>query len=77
VEHENDEPVGWQTLDPHVVFSEAAMKAGLIRRGDLVNQNLIDFAHAVVEMCASIGDGYGDEEAGANAGEHIRAIYSH
>lgn len=37
--------------------------------GDKLDQNLFDFAAA----CATIGDGYGDGEAGGNAGEHIRA----
>ncbi len=49
------------------------MQAGLVRPGDKLDQNLIHFASALVDRCASIGDGYGDGEAGGNAGEHIRA----
>ncbi len=38
-----------------------------------LSEEMFRFATMVVEHCASIADGYGDEEDGGNAGEHIRA----
>lgn len=71
MENENADPVG--PADPLGRFAQWAVDAGLIRPGDPLDQNLIDFAVKVVDACAAIGDGYGDGEAGGNAGEHIRA----
>jgi hypothetical protein len=48
------------------------VQVGLIREGDPLDQNLVDFAQGVVELCASIGD---EEDNDHCAGEHIRAIY--
>lgn len=59
--------------DPLVVFAQFAAARGLIKPGDPLDQNLVDLCRDVVEACAKIGDGYGDPEAGGNAGEHIRA----
>jgi len=75
-ENEDDEPVGEMhplARDPHDAFRAIAERGALIRVGAPLDQNLLDFASGVVEFCASIGDRYGDNEAGDNAGEHIRA----
>lgn len=72
IEHEDDDPVGEGSLhDPLAVFTRLAVKHGLIREGDKLDQNMIDFAVDVVGICADIADGYDDEHG--NAGEHIRA----
>ena len=60
--------------EPIEVFKEIAIKHGLIRPGDPLDRMVIDALFDVVERCAAIGDGYGDGEAGGNAGEHIRAV---
>jgi hypothetical protein len=73
MEDEDSDPVGPVPADPIGVYTELAVQAGLARPGDKLDQNLIDFASALVDRCAIIGDGYGDGEAGGNAGEHIRA----
>ena len=59
--------------DPVARFRADAESAGLIRKGDPLDQNVIDFAYRVVERCASIGDRYSAAGEEANAGEHIRA----
>ena len=63
------------TAEPVEVFTALAARHGLIREGDKMDQNLLDMVVDVVQLCARIGDGYGDGEAGGNAGEHIRAVY--
>lgn len=62
-----------EAADPLSVFARLAATRGLIKPGDPLDQNLVDLCRDVVEACAKIGDGYGDPEAGGNAGEHIRA----
>lgn len=61
------------TRDPVAQFRADAEAVGLIRPGDPLDQNVIDFAFRVVERCASIGDRYSAAGEEANAGEHIRA----
>lgn len=72
-ENEDDDPVGEAPCprDPRAVFTRLAVKHGLIRDGDKLDQNLVDFATDIVGACADIGDQYGDDDA--NAGAHIRA----
>ncbi len=55
-------------------FKEAAVAVGLIRAGDPLDQNMVDFAKLVVEMCASIGDNYVQPESaeGVTVGDRIR-----
>lgn len=53
-------------------FTAAAAELGLLRPGDKLDQNVVDLCLRVVDMAASIGDRYGDDDFG-NAGEHIRA----
>lgn len=74
-ENEDDDPVGEAPppRDPRAVFTRLAVKHGLIRDGDKLDQNLVDFAADIVECCASIGDAYDSSNEEANAGEHIRA----
>jgi hypothetical protein len=60
--------------DPLGAFTALAAEHGIIKAGDKLDQNLVDFAYEVVALCAKIGDGYGDPDF-RNAGEHIRAVY--
>jgi len=60
--------------DPEVVFAALAAELGIVKPGDRLDQMQIDFAYGVAELCASIGDRYGDP-CDDNAGEHIRAVY--
>lgn len=73
MEDEDIDPVGPTPADPIGVYTELAVQAGLVRPGDKLDQNLIDFASALVERCASIGDAYTLPDNEACAGEHIRA----
>ncbi|VTU36197.1 hypothetical protein [Variovorax sp. PBL-E5] len=54
---EDADPVG-APRDPRAAFYAVAVRVGLIREGDPLDQNLVDFASGIVELCASIGDGY-------------------
>ena len=67
---ELDEPL----RDPIAKFTDLAAELGIIKRGDRLDDVQIEFAHGVAELCAAIGDRYGDPSDG-NAGEHIRAVY--
>lgn len=74
-------PVDWDdpqpdTAVPLEVFRAIAAKHGLIRPGDPLDQKVVDAFADLVDRCATIGDAYGGGEAGGNAGEHIRALYS-
>lgn len=48
-EDEDADPVG--APEPHAGFMELAEKVCLIRLGDPLDQNVIDFANGVVAMC--------------------------
>lgn len=73
MENEDADPVGGPAADALQTYTDLAAKHGLIRAGDALDQNMVDFAAELVNRCARIGDSYGDGEAGGNAGEHIRA----
>jgi len=60
--------------DPEAQFAALAAEAGLIKVGDKLDANQVDFAYMVVELCAATGDEYGDSVQG-HAGEHIRSLY--
>jgi len=60
--------------DPEAAFTDLAAELGIIKRGDRLDDVQMEFAYGVVELCAAIGDHYGDRSH-ANAGEHIRALY--
>jgi len=62
------------TREPEAQFAALAAELGIIKPGDKLDQMQIDFAFGVAELCAAIGDRYGDPSDG-NAGEHIRALY--
>lgn len=70
MENENEDPVGQA---PRKVFANLAARAGLIKPGDPLDENLAQFAFMLVARCAGIGDRYGDGECGGDAGEYIRA----
>ena len=63
-----------QDRDPEAAFTDLAAELGIIKRGDRLDDKQMDFAYGVVELCAAIGDRYGDPSDG-NAGDHIRAVY--
>ncbi|RYH70115.1 MAG: hypothetical protein EON54_01750 [Alcaligenaceae bacterium] len=74
-ENEDADPVGELPIrEPFDVFRRLAIDHGLLKPDDLMDQDLIAFAFALVEECAKAADPYGDEEAGGNGGEAIRAI---
>ncbi|MDQ0569654.1 hypothetical protein QFZ42_001488 [Variovorax paradoxus] len=55
-------------------FTALAAELGLIKPGDRLDQMHIDFAYGIAELCAAVGDNYGDSSS-ASAGQHIRALY--
>lgn len=71
---ESEQQPGCPVRDPEAEFTELAAELGIIKPGDKLDQVQLDFAHGVAELCAAIGDRYGDPSDG-NAGEHIRAVY--
>ena len=71
-ENEDFDPVGAPPSDPLAFFKAAAESAGVIRKGDPLDQMQVDYALAIVERCAVIGQAYSDDDFG-NAGDHIRA----
>ncbi|MDM0108807.1 hypothetical protein QTH97_27960 [Variovorax sp. J22R24] len=75
-ENEDNDPVG--PRDPMELFSQAAEQAGLIRAGDPLDQNVVDYAKLVVQMCASIGDNYVQPESsdGQTVGDRIRVEFN-
>lgn len=70
MENEDADPVG---ADAITVYTELAIKHGLIGPGQAMTTAMVDFAAAIVSRCAKIGDGYTDK-AGGTAGEHIRSV---
>ena len=71
MENEDADPV--EAVDPVATYTRLAIRCGVIRAGETLDQRMIEFAASLVDECASIGDAYGDGEAGGNAGEHIRS----
>jgi hypothetical protein len=71
-EDEDKDPVG--PRDALELFKQAAVEVGLIRPGDPLDRNVVDFARLVVAMCASIGDNYLQPESavGVTVGDRIR-----
>jgi hypothetical protein len=61
------------TAEPIEVYTALAVRHGLIRPGDKLDDNMIELMADLVGLCANVGDGYGDP-SGGNAGEHIRAV---
>jgi hypothetical protein len=53
-------------------FAAAAAEYGLIPKGETIPLPLWQYTMAIVELCASIGDKYSNDEG--NAGEEIRAV---
>jgi hypothetical protein len=54
-------------------FTALAAELGIIRPGERLDQAHIDFAHGVAELCAAMGDTYGDTAHGP-AGKHWGAM---
>jgi hypothetical protein len=61
------------TAEPIEVYTALAMRHGLIRPGDNLDDNMIELVADLVGLCANVGDGYGGSPAG-NAGDYIRAV---
>ena len=59
--------------DPVGAYTNLAAEIGIIKRGDRLDDRLMEFAFGVAELCASVGDHYNDVEG--NAGDHIRSLY--
>ena len=55
-------------------FQVLASAIGLIRQGEALPRNLLDFAQGVAELCAAVGDRFRDAREGS-AGDLIRANY--
>lgn len=55
-------------------FTALATELGIIQPGERLDQAHIDFAHGVAELCAALGEGYGDSVCGP-AGRRIKAMY--
>ncbi|MGJ7579786.1 hypothetical protein ACSFA3_06350 [Variovorax sp. RHLX14] len=49
---------GDPTHEPRVLFAAAAARAGLIRPGDPIDENMADYALEIVTLAARIADGY-------------------
>lgn len=64
-----------ETHEPLEVFAQLAADCGLIRPGDKLDQNMVEFAFAIVAKCAAVGDEYPDGRDEGTLGDHIRAIY--
>lgn len=54
-------------------LAELARSRGVIGPHDEPSSELLDYALAIVQACAEIGDGYWRDDA--SAGQHIRATY--
>lgn len=63
-----------ETYEPMEVFAQLAADCGLIRPGDKLDQNMMDFAFALVRRCANIADGYREVRSDSGGGKHIRSI---
>jgi hypothetical protein len=58
---------------PRACFVAAAVRAGLIRPGDPLDQVQVDFATEIVTLCARIADQYPDyKRLGDTVGDVIR-----
>jgi hypothetical protein len=51
---------GLPRRDPRALFTDAAVRARLIRPGDPLDQMQVDFAIEIVTLCARIVDRYPD-----------------
>lgn len=62
------------THEPRVLFTAAAVRSGLIRRGDPLDQNLVDYALEIVTLAARVADRYSNPACMEDTvGDAIRA----
>lgn len=75
-ENEDDDPVGAPPVhDPVAQFTALAVAHGLIRPGDKLDQNMIDYAAGAVALAAAIADQYVNPDCPEDTvGDHIRAV---
>jgi hypothetical protein len=56
----DSDPTGFPTRDPRALFTDAAVRAGLIQPGDPLDPLQTDFAIEIVTLCARIVDRFSD-----------------
>ena len=62
------------THEPRALFAAAATRAGLIRPGDPLDQNMVDYALEIVTLAARIADRYASTACDDDTvGDAIRA----
>lgn len=71
---ETDDELEDRVRDAEGAFTDLAAELGIIKHGDRLDDVQKEFAYGVVDLCAAIGDRYGDKAYG-NAGDHIRSVY--
>jgi hypothetical protein len=73
--HNKDgDPTSSPMRDPRALFTEAAVRAGLIRPGELLDAKQFDFATEIVTLCARVVDRFADpERAEDTVGDVLRA----
>lgn len=60
--------------EPRILFTEAAVRAGLIQPGQLLTEDLVDFATEIVRLASRIADGYVNPSCEEDTvGDSIRA----
>jgi hypothetical protein len=60
--NEDGGPTGTPRRDPRALFTEAAVRAGLIGPGDALDRAQVDFATEIVTLCARIADRFAHPE---------------
>jgi hypothetical protein len=60
--NEDGDPTGILRRDPHALFTEAAVRAGLIRPGEFLDPKQVDFATEIVTLRARMVDRFADPE---------------
>ncbi len=56
------DPTATSVRDPRALFGETAVRAGLIRPGDPLDQMQVDFATEIVTLCALVVDRFPNPE---------------
>ena len=65
---------GAPTAEAHALYAAAAERAGLIRKGDPLDQNMVDYALEIVAIAARIADRYSNSACSDDTvGDAIRA----
>jgi hypothetical protein len=68
------DPTRLPMRDPRALFTEAAVRAGLIRPGELLEARQVDFATEIVTLCARMVDRFTNAEREQDTvGDELRA----